>query len=75
MQEKKWTSAIGSGTMPTPNADVQRYYDQSLAEFLTGARALTPENWQAFIDQFNAIGGEAWNQEGLAKMQADGLIR
>lgn len=75
MQEKKWTSAIGSGTMPTPNADVQRYYDQSLAEFLTGARALTPENWQAFIDQFNAIGGEVWNQEGLAKMQADGLIR
>ena len=75
MQAKKWTSAIGSGTMPTPNADVQRYYDQSLAEFLTGAKALTPENWQAFLDQFNAIGGAAWNEEGIAKMQADGLIR
>ena len=75
MQAKKWTNAIGSGTMPTPNADVQRYYDQSLAEFLTGAKELTQENWQAFIDQFNAIGGAAWNEEGIAKMQADGLIR
>ena len=75
MQAKKWTSAVGSGTMPTPNADVQRYYDQSLAEFLTGAKELTPANWQAFLDQFNKIGGEAWNQAGIAKMTEDGLIR
>ena len=75
MQAKKWTSAVGSGTMPTPNADVQRYYDQSLAEFLTGAKELTSANWQAFLDQFNKIGGEAWNQAGIAKMTEDGLIR
>ncbi len=74
MQAQTWTDAIGSGTMPTPNADVQRYYEQSLAEFLTGAKALTPENWQAFIDQFNAMGGAAWNEAGIEKMQTDGLI-
>ena len=75
MQAMKWTNATGSGSMPTPNADVLRYYEQSLAEFLTGARDLTPENWQAFIDQFNAIGGSAWNEAGLQKMQEDGLIQ
>ena len=75
MQSKYWTAAIGSGQMPTPNADVQRYYEQTLAEFLSGQRALTPENWQAFIDGFNNIGGAAWNEEGIAYAQANGLVR
>ena len=75
MQEKYWTPAIGSGQMPTPNADVQRYYEQSLAEFLSGQRELTPENWQAFLDQFNAIGGAAWNQQGIDYARENGLVR
>ena len=75
MQSKYWTAAIGSGQMPTPNADVQRYYEQSLAEFLSGQRALTPENWQAFLDQFNAIGGADWNAQGVAYAQENGLVR
>lgn len=75
MQSKYWTPAIGSGQMPTPNADVQRYYEQTLAEFLSGQRALTPEAWQSFIDQFNAIGGAAWNQQGIDYAKANGLVR
>ncbi len=75
MQSKHWTPAIGSDTMPTPNADVQRYYEQSLAEFLSGQKALTPENWQAFLDQFNRIGGAAWNEEGVAFARANNLVR
>ena len=75
MQGMKWTNAIGSSTLPTPSADVQRYYDQSLAEFLSGAKALTQENWDAFIEQFNAVGGAAWNEEGVAALEASGLIR
>ena len=75
MQSKYWTPAIGSGQMPTPNADVQRFYEQTLAEFLSGQRELTPENWQAFIDGFNSIGGAAWNEEGIAYAQANGLVR
>ena len=75
MQSKYWTAAIGSGQMPTPNADVQRFYEQTLAEFLSGQRALTPENWQAFLDGFNSIGGKAWNDEGVAYAQANGLVR
>lgn len=74
MQAKKWTPAIGSGTMPTPNADVSRFYEQSLAEFFTGKTKLTPENWQKFLDQFEKVGGKAWNDEGVAHAKANGLV-
>lgn len=74
MQSKHWTPAIGSGNMPTANADVERYYQQTLAEFLSGARALNEANWQAFLNQFNAIGGQAWNEQGVAYMNENGLI-
>ncbi len=74
MQSKKWTDAFGSYSMPTPNADVKRYYEQTLSEFITGTRTLTPENWQAFLDQFNAIGGKAWNDEGVAYMKENNLL-
>ncbi len=74
MQSKTWTPNIGAGTMPTPNADIKRYYEQSLAEFLTGAKALTPENWQKFLDQFNSIGGKEWNDNGVAWMKSNNLV-
>ncbi len=75
MQSRKWTNAIGSGTLPTPSSDVLRYYEQSLAEFLSGAKELNPENWAAFIEQFSNLGGKAWNDEGVAMMEERGLIR
>ena len=74
MQSKEWKAAVGSGNLPTPNADVKRYYEQSLAEFLAGAKQLTPANWQAFLDQFNAVGGKAWNDSGVAQIKADGFM-
>ena len=74
MQSKEWIPAIGSSMMPTPNADVSRFYEQSIAEFLSGQRELTPENWQAFLDQFNRIGGQAWNEEGIAYAQENNLV-
>ncbi len=74
MQEMKWTPNLGSSTMPTPNADVSRYYEQTLAEFLTGARQLNPTTWQQFLDGFNAIGGKAWNDSGIQHMQDNNLI-
>ena len=69
-----WQMAVGSGIMPTPNADVQRYYEQGIAEFLSGARVLSEENWQSFIDGFLRMGGQAWNDEGVAFMQEQNLL-
>ena len=74
MEKRPWVDAVGSGMMPTPNADVSRYYEQSLAEFLSGTRALTPENWQAFLDQFARVGGEAWNEEGIEFARENNLV-
>ena len=74
MQAMTWTNAIGSGNLPTPNADVKRFYEQTLGEFLTGARPLNEETWQAFIDGFNSIGGKAWNDDGVAYMKENGLL-
>ncbi len=74
MQAMTWTNAIGSGNLPTPNADVKRFYEQTLGEFLTGARPLNEGTWQEFIDGFNAIGGKAWNDEGVAYMTENGLL-
>lgn len=74
MGATNWNLVIGSGSMPTPNADVFRFYEQSLAEFLAGSRELTPENWQAFLDQFNKIGGQAWNEKGIAFAKENNLV-
>ena len=74
MEKTAWTDAVGSGMMPTPNADVSRFYEQSIAEFLSGTRELTPENWQNFLDQFARVGGEAWNEEGIEFARANNLV-
>ena len=72
--EVPWKMAVGSGIMPTPNSDVQRFMEQGLAEFFSGQRELTPENWQSFIDDFLKMGGEAWNQEGIEFAEANNLV-
>ena len=69
-----WKNAVGSGRMPTPSGDVQRFYEQGMAEFLAGQRELTPESWQKFIDDFMKVGGEAWNQEGVDYITTNNLV-
>lgn len=64
MQTKQWTPANGADGMPTPSTDLKTFYEQGLAEFFTGKRTLTRENWNAFLSQFDAIGGKAWEQAG-----------
>jgi hypothetical protein len=61
--------------MPTANADVKRFYEQSLAEFLTGKQQLTPDNWAKFLKDFDAVGGKAWNDQGVAYMKENNLLK
>ena len=74
MNSKPWTVATGSASMPTPNADIFRYYEQSLAEFLTGAKELTPANWQNFLNGFERVGGKGWNEEGIEYARENNLV-
>ncbi|MCF0261603.1 MAG: extracellular solute-binding protein [Sphaerochaetaceae bacterium] len=76
MQSKTWTNTPGQNSMPKPDStDVTTFYQQSLAEFLNGTKALTPENWAAFIAKFDQIGGKAWEEKGYQFALDNGLLQ
>jgi putative aldouronate transport system substrate-binding protein len=75
MQKRPWTPNIGSDTLPTPNADLKRFYEQGVTEFLTGKRTLTRENWTAWAAEFDKLGGLQWEKDGLAFAEGAGYIQ
>ncbi len=74
MQTKDWTAQVGSDTLPIPNADLKRFYEQGLSEFITGKRALTHENWSKWLDEFKRLGGQDWNDKGVAFARENNLL-
>ena len=74
MQKRDWTPNDGSNALPTPNADVKRFYEQGVVEFVTGARPLTRDAWNAWVAEFDRIGGKAWEDAGIAAARAGGYI-
>ena len=74
MQAKDWVTCTGGGAMPTPNADLKRFWEQGILEFLTGKRSLTKANWDAWVAEFKAMGGEDWNNAGLEYAKANALL-
>jgi putative aldouronate transport system substrate-binding protein len=75
MQNRPWTPNIGGDALPAPNADLKRFYEQGVVEFLTGKRQLTRENWTAWVAEFDKMGGLEWEQAGLAAAEAAGYIK
>lgn len=75
MQGRPWTAAIGSDTLPPPSTDLKRFYEQGVVEFITGRRALTKSNWDAWVAEFDNLGGKAWEEEAKAVALANGLLR
>lgn len=74
MQTKDWTAQIGSDTLPIPNADLKRFYEQGLSEFITGKRVLNPANWTKWLDEFKRLGGQDWNDKGVAFARENNLL-
>ena len=74
MQACPWIKQAGIDLMPLPSGDLQRYYEQSLAEFASGNKELTPESWAAFIKQFDALGGLEWEAEGIKVAEENDLL-
>ena len=74
MQSRKWTNCNGGNTLPVPNADLKRFYEQGLLEFLTGKRQLTKANWDSWVTEFKKLGGEKWNNEGVAYAKENALL-
>ncbi len=76
MQAKAWTPCAGMNSMPNPDADLKRFYEQGVAEFVNGTRTLTKENWAAWLDEFNnKMGGKAWEQEGINTAIARNILK
>ncbi len=74
MQTKTWTAQVGSDTLPIPNADLKRFYEQGLSEFITGKRDLTQANWTKWLDEFKRLGGQDWNDKGVAFARENNLL-
>jgi len=75
MQSRPWTPNIGADTLPAPSADLQRFYQQGVVEFVTGTRQLTQANWSAWLTQFDNMGGLQWEKDGIADATAKDLLR
>ena len=75
MQAKTWTRTPGQNSMPAPEStDVYTFYQQGIAEFLNGKRELNEANWKAFLDQFDKIGGLAWEKAGYEYAKENGYL-
>jgi putative aldouronate transport system substrate-binding protein len=75
MQSKPWTQVVGGNTMPAPNADVERFYSQTILEFLRGTRTLNKDTWNTFLSDFKKIGGQAWNDEGVKYARENNFLK
>ncbi len=75
MQSRAWTPNIGGDTLPPPATDLKRFYEQGVAEFLTGKRELTKANWDAWVAEFDKLGGKAWEDNARTVAEKNGLLR
>jgi len=74
MQAKPWTANIGGDALPEPNADLKRYYEQGVIEFLTGRRPLNRPAWNAWLADFERLGGKEWEAAGLKFAEENGYL-
>lgn len=75
MQKRAWNAAIGVDTLPPPNADLKRFYEQGVLEFLTGKRTLDKAGWAAFVSDFDKLGGAEWEKAGVEYAKQNGLLK
>jgi putative aldouronate transport system substrate-binding protein len=75
MQARPWVSLVGVDSLPLPSSDLKRFYEQGVVEFITGVRALTKENWDAWLLEFDRLGGLAWEQAGINTAKANSYLR
>jgi len=75
MQKRDWTYNDGSNMLPQPSADLERFLNQGIVEFITGVRQLTQVNWNAWVAEFDRLGATAWEQAGRTAALEGGYLR
>jgi putative aldouronate transport system substrate-binding protein len=76
-QSYPWVNVTGAGTIaPSPNnADLKRFINQGVQEFVLGKTALTKENFDAFVAQMDKLGAAAWEKAARAQMDENGYLK
>ena len=75
MQSYPWVNVTGVDTLPLPSADLKRFYEQGVMEFITGRRQLTQANWTAWLAEFDRLGGAEWERAGIAEARANDFLK
>jgi putative aldouronate transport system substrate-binding protein len=76
-QNYPWINVTGAGTIApsSNNADLKRYINQGVQEFVLGKQPLTKENYAAFIAQMDKLGAAAWEKAAKAQMDDAGYLK
>ena len=74
MQKKAWTNAIGADLLPVPDMELKNFYEQGVLDFVSGKTELTRESWNAWLEEFDRLGGAKWEKEGVAKARESGFL-
>jgi putative aldouronate transport system substrate-binding protein len=76
-QSYPWINVTGAGTIkPSPNnADLKRYINQGVQEFVLGKQPLTKENYAAFLAQMDKLGAADWEKAARAQMEEGGYLK
>lgn len=75
MQDLTWTDCFGSEGIPSPSAELKKYYEQGVLDFVTGKRTLTRENWQLWLNGFTRAGGLDWERKCLNYAESKSLLK
>ncbi len=75
MQTRKWTNAMGEDSMPLPDTDLKTFYEQGIAEFLTGKRELNEKNWKELVAQLDKMGAADWEKRGYEYAKENGYLK
>jgi len=73
-----WVNVTGMGTIMPPAsnaADLKRYINQGVQEFVLGKKPLTKENYDAFIAQMDKLGAAEWEKAAKSQMQENGYLK
>ena len=75
MRGMTWTNGVGADQLPASSADLKKFVEASLVDFVRGKRNLTPDNWKDWLSDFDNKGGREWNEKCLEFAQKNNLLK
>ncbi|GHO50698.1 extracellular solute-binding protein [Ktedonospora formicarum] len=71
-----WRDQTGGFVIqPAPNqADINRYVDENLVQFITGQKALNDGSWQTFITGLDGLSVSDWETKANQDLKAGGFL-